>query len=659
MKFCPNCGTKLDNDNFKFCPECGYNFESNSSNSDTKDSGGLISSFIKGIRNEVQDNEMIDDMVTHAKIIWHGPQTEKEKAFKERKRQEEEKKDPIKYKISEVTGKHLSDSSYFTERKKLFNVTDGYTYYKDILKFEVKNNALEYEDIEARLDELLKINDARTIFELRLKRPTYLFKTREDLEQYIGYGTAKNPIPIADEEIEKLTERGLDRTDALKKILSKGTDKKDVDKIRETKQVDNITNQENEKPQVLPVTKTTQKESFTKQKTDEPKYNDFELSDLQKSLIKTLPIINNPSEYEENIINKYAEYNSDERKELLNDCWTVTKLANEHNIKRQEVQKAILTNEFLDKDLIGVFKVNPNNIRSLKILYRKQLIENQETEKLKEEPSIVTSNVENSITTEEVTGEVKEIPETVVNEPIEEEAKSFQEKTNNASNKFTQDNKNDNNGKKQKKGIGRKIMDFNLGKTIMDKGNELVEEEKREILEKISPLLPEHAKILNTTPDKLYVTSLASNYQFRGTKHNSIMRRDGVVMSIEDSQISYITFGMIVGSNITFFDTMDTYSLAFKNITSITDNMLNIELKMVGDNSINIRAEDYFGKRFLNELLEKYNKFNSGSNVTENNSSHNETSNADELLKYAELYKQGLLTEEEFTAMKKKLINGT
>ena len=65
---------------------------------------------------------------------------------------------------------------------------------------------------------------------------------------------------------------------------------------------------------------------------------------------------------------------SSERKELLNDCWTVTKLANEHNIKRQEVQKAILTNEFLDKDLIGVFKVNPNNIRSLKILYRKQYL---------------------------------------------------------------------------------------------------------------------------------------------------------------------------------------------------------------------------------------------------------------------------------------------
>ena len=158
MKFCPNCGVKLDNDNFKFCPECGYKFDSdtdNSNQSKKSESKGFLGGFIKGIRDQIpdeyvdkiKDNEIVDDAVTHAKIIWHGPQTEKEKAYKERKRQEEEKKDPIKYKISEVTGKHLLDSPYFTERKKLFNVTDGYTYYKDILKWEADNYDLKYEDI--------------------------------------------------------------------------------------------------------------------------------------------------------------------------------------------------------------------------------------------------------------------------------------------------------------------------------------------------------------------------------------------------------------------------------------------------------------------------------------------------------------------------------
>ena len=160
MKFCPSCGAKLDNDNFKFCPECGYKFGADTNNSNKEKSGGFISSFIKGIRNEIpdgyvdkiKDNETIDDAITHAKIIWHGPQSEKEKAYKERKRQEKEAKDPIKYKISEVTGKHLSESPYFTERKKLFNVSDGYTYYKDILKWEADNYDLKYDDIESRLD---------------------------------------------------------------------------------------------------------------------------------------------------------------------------------------------------------------------------------------------------------------------------------------------------------------------------------------------------------------------------------------------------------------------------------------------------------------------------------------------------------------------------
>lgn len=386
MKFCPNCGVKLDNDGFKFCPECGYKFESNTNNSNQNkksESKGFIGGFIKGIRDQIpedyvdkiKNNETIDDAVTHAKIIWHGPQTEKEKAYKERKRQEEENKDPINYKISEITGKHLWDSDYFTERKKLFNVSDGYTYYKDILKWEVDNYDLEYDDLEARLDELLKIDDAKTIFELRFKHPTCLFKTREDLKQFIGDGTVWAPIPINDEKMEKTTSSGLNYSDELKNIQSVEKDNA-VNKIRETKQDDNKIDQETKKPKVSATT-TSEKESFTKQKTDEPNYNDFELSELQEALIKTLPIIDNPSEYEETIIKKYAEINSEERKELLKDCWTITKLAKEHNINRNEVQKAI-TDEFLEKDLIGVFKVNPNNIRSLKILYRKPLIETDE-----------------------------------------------------------------------------------------------------------------------------------------------------------------------------------------------------------------------------------------------------------------------------------------
>lgn len=149
---------------------------------------------------------------------------------------------PIKDKITALTGKNLSDSPYFKARKEIFNVNDVHTYYKKILNFEVDHNALEYDDVEARLDELLQMNNARVLYELRLKKPTHLFKTQQDIEQYIGYGTVKNPIPISDEEMKKINEKiedsDLNRSVALKNIISEESHKKDIEKIRETKQVD-------------------------------------------------------------------------------------------------------------------------------------------------------------------------------------------------------------------------------------------------------------------------------------------------------------------------------------------------------------------------------------------------------------------------------------
>lgn len=585
MKFCPECGTKLDNDNFKFCPECGYKFGSDTTNSNQSkksESKGFLGGFIKGIRDQIpdeyvdkiKDNEIVDDAVTHAKIIWHGPQTEKEKAYRERKDKEKEVKKQEK------------------ERKRQEAIELRRKYKAEYEKREAEKRAQKVDD---------NLNQEHN--------------TPENTDEVVSEVNEVPEEPVVNEPAEDL------------KLIPQQID---TDKLKETS-------------------------------IAEIDYGNFDLSDLQESLIKSLPVITNPSEYEEDIINKYAEFNSEERKELLKDCWTVTKLADEHNINRQEVQKAILTDEFLEKDLIGVFKVNPNNVRSLKILYRKPLTETeqiQETEKPTEEPATVTSNndAEDSFTNEESIEEIKEIPEEpVVNEPVEEEVKSSQEKTNNVSTKVAQDNKKENNKKKEKKGIGRKIMDFNLGKPIMDKGKVMLEEEKRDVIEKISPLLPEYAKMLNTTPDNLYVTYLADTYMFRGTKHTS-WNKNLVVMSIEDTKISYIVFGKFVGNRRTFFDTADIYSISFKNITSITDKVLNIELKMSGDNSINIRSEDYFGKKFLSELLEKYNNFNNGSDVTDNNASHNDTSNTDELLKYADLYKQGLLSEEEFEAKKKELL---
>lgn len=333
MKFCPECGVKLDNDNFKFCPECGYKFESNNNNSNQNKKSepkDFIGGFIKGIRDQIpddyvdkiKDNEIIDDAVTHAKIIWHGPKTEKEKAYRERKNKEKEVKKQEK------------------ERKRQEAIELRRKYKEEYEKREAEKTAQKVND------DISQENNAPA--------------TNEEVVSEVNKVPEE---PIVNEAVEEKTE------------------------------VESINKVESEKP------------------TEEIDYNNLNLSDLQESLIKSLPVITNPSEYEENIIKKYAESNPEERKELLKDCWTITKLAEEHNINRNEVQKAILTDEFLEKDLIGVFKVNPNNIRSLKILYRKPLTETeqkQESEKLTTDEKIVEDIPE-------------AIEEQVVNENTEEE----------------------------------------------------------------------------------------------------------------------------------------------------------------------------------------------------------------------------------------------
>ena len=108
--------------------------------------------------------------------------------------------------------------------------------------------------------------------------------------------------------------------------------------------------------------------------------------------------------------------------------------------------------------------------------------------------------------------------------------------------------------------------------------------------------------------------------------------------------------------NIRYFESRDILSISFKNISSISNKRIGyIELEMNGDNSFAIETKDLFDKQISNDLLGKYNNFIAKSTVSENSSSES-TNNVDELLKYAELYKQGLLTEEEFEAKKKELL---
>ena len=746
MKFCPECGFELDNDNFKFCPECGYKFESNnninSKQNENSEPKGFIDGVIKGIRDQIpdeyidkiKDNEVIDDAITHAKIMWHGPQTEKEKAYKEKQQQKKEQKDPIKYKINEVTGKHYIDSPYFTKRKELFYATEDYIYYKDILKWEVKNCNLEYDDIEARLDELLKINAAKEIFELRNEKSTCSFKTREDLEQYLKSKNKSYSIPIDDEETE------MNSNDGLKT--------------------------------------SPEKENFTQQKTVEPNYTDFELSDLQESLIKSLPVINTPSTYEENIIKKYAEFNSEERKELLKDCWTVTKLANEHNINRQQVQNEILTDEFLDKDLIGVFKVNPDNIRSLKILYRKPLSEKEQSQEtvsktsneelikseketvsktsneelVKPEKEIVskTSNEElvkpekeTPLTNENVVKEVK-VPEEPVKKHVEEKTESSQEESSNASTKVIQDNKgNDNKNQKRslfggnssdKKEFNKQLKFYVGGIAESDYFRNKKEEfNKGEILDInqyfVKGILKKEFKNgklsvdgIENRLDELFGLDVKSMYELsekkvdtssiktqddlsdyllkeygekraeesrknadKNYRINSLFEKYGVDLegayffkcSIEERRSStfyntdrrnldtaYVAlfddYIGIIKESVFLKSDMGMRKVFFKTVSGID---YDTSGKLGMSNSLFIRMHSgepvqlkFISEKDVAEVQAKFEKYMAQKDTPNTVQINQETSNADELLKYAELYKQGILTEEEFEAKKKELL---
>ena len=125
-------------------------------------------------------------------------------------------------------------------------------------------------------------------------------------------------------------------------------------------------------------------------------------------------------------------------------------------------------------------------------------------------------------------------------------------------------------------------------------------------------------------------------------------------MTIRDDMISYIKFGR-AGFKVHFFNSDDVFSIPFKNVTSITKNKhMQIELNMMGDQPIKIFYVDYFNKKILDELLEKYNAYSSGSQSTVVAEPVNK---ADTLIKYKELLDQGVLTEEEFQKLKDELIN--
>lgn len=141
------------------------------------------------------------------------------------KKSEDEKK--AENKIDQLCGGFLGND-LFKSKLKMNNLDESTanTYYKSILKNEIKNKTLNYEDIESRLDELMKMDVSTLDNKIRMnkKQDTSLFKTQQDINDFMG----EKYIQKHNKSLEK------DRAKNLKKL------QKEEEKIRKIEDKYNV-----------------------------------------------------------------------------------------------------------------------------------------------------------------------------------------------------------------------------------------------------------------------------------------------------------------------------------------------------------------------------------------------------------------------------------
>lgn len=117
---------------------------------------------------------------------------------------------------------------------------------------------------------------------------------------------------------------------------------------------------------------------------------------------------------------------------------------------------------------------------------------------------------------------------------------------------------------------------------------------------------------------------------------------------------------VIIKESVWLKSDMGMRKVYFNNVTSIdydTSGKLGLSsslfIHMHSGEHVQLK---YISKERVEEVQKRYENFINKKDIPNTVQINQETSNADELLKYAELYKQGLLTEEEFEAKKKELL---
>ena len=130
-------------------------------------------------------------------------------------------------------------------------------------------------------------------------------------------------------------------------------------------------------------------------------------------------------------------------------------------------------------------------------------------------------------------------------------------------------------------------------------------------------------------------------------------RRKCYVKVLNDRLILYKTGIMIqsdLGSRTIYFSDISSVDFDKSGVFHVTNS---IKLIMRGGEFITLIHAGTMEYELINN---KWNEFKENQHNTKNSSSEKSQSNADELIKYADLYEKGLITEEEFNTLKQKLI---
>ena len=139
-------------------------------------------------------------------------------------------------KIEELCGGFLGNDTFKDKlEKNNLDESTSNVYYKSILKNEIKNKTLDYENIESRLDELMKLDVDALNNKIKNKQDTSLFKTQEDINDFLGAKyTEKHNKSIEKARVKNLKK---ERKEAEKRVKNF---EKENDKIRKLEDKFNI-----------------------------------------------------------------------------------------------------------------------------------------------------------------------------------------------------------------------------------------------------------------------------------------------------------------------------------------------------------------------------------------------------------------------------------